>query len=107
MGQRPSLRYETPTVFIRIKRMQIKHFEWACVELDPPINSRNLISCVRLDHALQWIQTQFVFGEFLAFSILEVSFLVDSSSYSKNESLTNGKVKHLWNTVFLRVDAHP
>ena len=25
------------TVFIQIKRMQIKQFEWACVELDPPI----------------------------------------------------------------------
>ena len=25
------------TVFIQIKHMQIKQFEWACIELDPPI----------------------------------------------------------------------
>ena len=43
--------------------------------------------------------------EFLAFSSLEVRFLVDSSSCSNNKSLTNAKVEHLWNTVFLRLDA--
>ena len=42
--------------------MQIKWFEWACVELGSPINSRNWISCVRLDHALQWIQTRKFFS---------------------------------------------
>ena len=39
--------------------------------------------------------------EFLAFSSLEVRFLVDSSSCNNNKSLTNAKIEHLWNTVFV------
>ena len=37
-------------------------------------------------------------------SVIEVRFLVDSSSCSNNKSLTNAKVEHLWNTVFLQLD---
>ena len=39
---------------------------------------------------------------FLAFSPLEVRFLVDCSSCG---NFTNAKVEHLWDTVFLRLDA--
>ena len=44
--------------------------------------------------------------EFLAFSSLQVRFPVDSSSCNNNKSLINAEVQHLWNTVFLRLDAH-
>ena len=42
--------------------------------------------------------------EFLAFSSLEVRFLVDSSSCNNNKSLTNAKIEHLCHTVFRQPD---
>ena len=49
-----------------------------------------------LDHALQWIQTRKILGQtdakFLAFTSLQVRFMVDSSSCSNNKSLTNAIV---------------
>ena len=55
---------------------------------------------------LQWIQTRKTFGQnrnaessWLQFSGSEV---LGSCS---NKSLTNAKVEHLWDTVFLRLDA--
>ena len=60
--------------------------------LDPHINSRNWISCIRLDHALQWFKcvcSKQKCKEFLAFSTQscpEVRFLIDSTSCSNKES---------------------
>jgi len=35
-----------------LKCMQIKQNGEACGKLDPPINSRNWMSCIKLDHVL-------------------------------------------------------
>ena len=78
-------------------------FEWACVKLDPPINSGNWISCVTLYRSCVAVDSKAKFGskqkckEFLAFSSQsrpEVRLLIDSSSCSNKKSFKSQSSKN-------------
>ena len=87
----------------RIRRDHKTHaneFEWACVMFDQPVNFRNWISWVRLDHTLHQAFYQNRNTKSFWPSVLvcpEVRFIIGSSSYS-NKSLSNSKVEHLWDS---------
>lgn len=70
-------------------------------QLDPPINSRNWIPCIELDHVLQWIKCENYFGQKTdAFPLSSRPCAEVPLAAAVTNSLSNTNVEHLWDSTF-------